>query len=366
MQDLEADRFIYAIHEYTHLLLARSGLHIPLWMNEGWADLNSTLTVKGQKAMIGAVIAGRRDALLQNKWIPLSDLDKVNQKSPMYNEREKASVFYGESWALVHMLFLSDDYRKKFNQFVQATLDGKDISAAILTVYNKPASKVQEDLLKYISNGHLNGAVFDFKADETPGVASLTTVEDVESGLMLADLLALTHKFAEAKTMLAETAKKHPENSAVPKVLGYLLIRTGDQQQGMKDLQKAFDLGTDDPVLCYRLAVMLYATTMDRGAVIAVLRRALALQPDYADARLQLGVTLLEAQDYAASLSELRLITKVPEVSAPWYFSATAIDNAKLGHAEEARKNVDLARKWAKTPAQVKQVEQIFGSLNGK
>ncbi len=366
MQDLERDHFNYAVHEYTHLLIARSELRLPLWMNEGWADLNSTLSVKGGKAMIGDMIAGRRDALLKNPWIPLTDLDKVDQRSPLYNEHEKASVFYGESWALVHMLFLAPDYRTKFEQFVQATVSGKDLASACAAVYGKPAASVQQDLVKYIDGGKLYGAVFAVHPDAAPEPPAVKPVSDTDAGVLLADLLTLTHKYPEARSALETLAKEHPENAPVEEALGYLLIKTGEQSEGIRHLKRAFDLGTTDAVMCYRLAVMLHATTVDRGAVLAILRRALALQPDYTDARLQLGVTLLEAQDYAGSLSELRLIAKVPEASAPWYFSATAIDNAKLGHPEEATKNLELARKWAKTPAQISQVEQVYRSLNGK
>ena len=37
--------------------------------------------------------------------VPLADLLKVDHSSPLYNEGDRASDFYAESWALTHMLF---------------------------------------------------------------------------------------------------------------------------------------------------------------------------------------------------------------------------------------------------------------------
>ncbi len=364
IQDL--DHFNYAIHEYTHLVIARSGLRIPLWMNEGWADLNSTLTEKGKKAMIGDIIPGRREALLRNTWIPLADLDKVDQRSPMYNEREKASVFYGESWALVHMLFLAPQYRKKFDLFVQATVAGKSLADACLTAFGKSAAVVQQDLVKYIGNNQLDGAVFDVNLAGVQVNPVISTMTPLDTGLLLADVLTLTRKFPEAKTALEELSKQYPADPRIPEALGYLTIKMGDRAEGMRLLKESFDKGSNDALMCYRLAVLLHATSVNRGAVLIILRRAIQLQPDYPDARLQLGITLLESQDYAGSLNELRAISKIPEANALWYFAATGIDNAKLGHSEEARKNIDLARKWAKTPAQNQQLDQMMSALGAK
>ena len=38
------------------------------------------------------------------KLLPLATLFEINRTSPYYNEREKSSIFYAESWALIHYL----------------------------------------------------------------------------------------------------------------------------------------------------------------------------------------------------------------------------------------------------------------------
>ena len=365
MRDLEPEHFNYAVHEYTHLVVSRAGVHMPVWMNEGWADLNSTLAIKGHKAMIGDIIAGRRDALLTHSWIPLEDLDKIDQRSPLYNERDKASVFYGESWALMHMLFLSPKYRAKFDGFVRLILSGKNLAAACWEALGKSASGVQADLKDYMDRGRLLGAVFTVNLDGSQETAAVEQLTPLDSGLFLADLLTLEHKYSQAQEAYVALGKTFPDNPEIDKYLGYLEFKTGNQPGGVVLLKKALADGSKDAVLCYRLGVILRASNDFAGALQAQ-RRALELNPEYTVARLELGIVLLQKQDFAGSLLELQKIRKVPEENAPWYFSATAIDNAKLGHSEEARKNASLARKWAKSPAQVSEVEQIIHSLDSR
>jgi len=73
---------------------------------------------------IGALIPGRFQVLQQNQWLPLETLLAVDQNSPYYNERDRAGVFYAESWALIHMLNLSKPYRPEYGKFVTAIVSG--------------------------------------------------------------------------------------------------------------------------------------------------------------------------------------------------------------------------------------------------
>ena len=50
--------------------------------------------------------AHQRSCLLlrDSKMLPLPLLFQVDPKSPYYNERDKQSIFYAQSWALMHYL----------------------------------------------------------------------------------------------------------------------------------------------------------------------------------------------------------------------------------------------------------------------
>lgn len=64
MSEAGVTAFPVAIHEYYHLLVKHSGVELPVWLNEGMAEVYSTLRPNGDKIMVGNVIPGRHAALL--------------------------------------------------------------------------------------------------------------------------------------------------------------------------------------------------------------------------------------------------------------------------------------------------------------
>jgi hypothetical protein len=59
MGDVEEEHFMAAAHEYTHLVVEHAGFKFPVWLNEGLADVYSTLEARGDKTMVGRPIEGR-------------------------------------------------------------------------------------------------------------------------------------------------------------------------------------------------------------------------------------------------------------------------------------------------------------------
>src|SRR5229473_7055296 len=68
MQSIIAENYPVAVHEFTHLLVKHTGFEVPVWFNEGLAELYSTLKPVGKRMEIGGLIPGRFRVLQQNKW----------------------------------------------------------------------------------------------------------------------------------------------------------------------------------------------------------------------------------------------------------------------------------------------------------
>src|SRR5204863_8988570 len=84
-----SETFPIAVHEYVHLLVRHSGMKLPPWLNEGLAELYSTLRPMGDKILVGELIPGRRQALLQEKWVRLTTILAADHNSLYYNEKHK-------------------------------------------------------------------------------------------------------------------------------------------------------------------------------------------------------------------------------------------------------------------------------------
>src|ERR1700761_6221549 len=59
MRSLNPGHYEVAVHEYTHYVMDHAGLKLPVWLNEGLAELYSTLTPRGEQCLIGLPQPGR-------------------------------------------------------------------------------------------------------------------------------------------------------------------------------------------------------------------------------------------------------------------------------------------------------------------
>src|SRR5512141_2030407 len=91
-------------HEYAHLLFRRNGNVWPLWLTEGMADLYSGFEASGRAALIGRPLPPHQQLLETGARMPLRELFSVTHESPEYNEGERQTLFYAESWLLTHYL----------------------------------------------------------------------------------------------------------------------------------------------------------------------------------------------------------------------------------------------------------------------
>ena len=105
--------FHVVYHEYTHALLHLNFSGLPLWMDEGLAEFFGNSMLGEKESRTGTVDAGTLNFLQQRQLIPIETLLEVDHASPYYNEANRASVFYAESWALVHYLMMNPEARQR-------------------------------------------------------------------------------------------------------------------------------------------------------------------------------------------------------------------------------------------------------------
>jgi hypothetical protein len=89
-------------HEYMHLLINTNMPPTPAWFDEGFADYFSTLTVNGKTIEFGNIPEGYPELLSQSRWMKTLDLFSVQHNSSEYNEGDRRSLFYAQSWLTIH------------------------------------------------------------------------------------------------------------------------------------------------------------------------------------------------------------------------------------------------------------------------
>lgn len=295
-----------AIHEYVHLLVRHSGLRLPLWINEGLADLYSSLRQVGGKVVVGHVPPGRIATLRREKWVPLEQVLLADHDSQHYTEKERAGKFYAESWALTHMLSLSNEYRSKLWEVLEALTAGTSSVAALEAVYGMPIENLQRELRSYVQRDRLSGLVFDIKLEKSAEQPSAEPAAGLEVGLLLADLLAGTDKTEAARAMYEKVSSENPEALDPFEALGYLEYRLGDKDQARIQLGRAFELGSMNPTVL-RLYAGLQSEAGDE-AIVLTLVRAVEASPEDIDTKLALGSQLLQRDSYMHAVAILQQV----------------------------------------------------------
>jgi len=100
-------------HEYAHAILNLNFRDLPVWLSEGLAEYFGNSRIRDNEVNIGMPSRYLVETLQQSRLIPIAELLRADQQSPYYNEQNRVSVFYAESWAIVHYLLLDPNARQQ-------------------------------------------------------------------------------------------------------------------------------------------------------------------------------------------------------------------------------------------------------------
>ncbi len=348
MSQTGAETFPIAIHEYVHLVMRHSKRNLPPWLNEGIAELYSTLKPMGDKILVGSLIAGRRQALLQDKWVPLATIMGAGIDSPYYNEKDKAGALYNEGWALTHMLALSPTYRPGFAQAFRSIAEGTPSAQALEKVYGKPMSQIEKDLVLYLRGERFQGVLFPVKLEKTSADLNAEPADAYDVKLLLAEVKDMPSNDAESRQTLDELIAKNPKRSEAYVAIGYLDWRQGREGAARKHFAKAFDLGNRNAQLLWDFGRM--EETSDAAKSMEAFRELLKQDPEHLEARLELGLMQLRTHAAKEAVQTLAPVKKVTPEYAPRLLTLLAYAHLEAGDRTTARTAANQLKQIATNP----------------
>ena len=339
-------------HEFAHLFQNQTSGPVPLWYSEGFSDLYSTLRISGQHADVGEAPPQRVEALKAARWLPLEELLTTNEDSPVYRASARAELFYGESWALVHMLQFDEGYRSNVAEFLRRFQSGRPQLEALRIAFGKSPETIYDDLRRYVRNGHyatttiaLPGPALGRSADPEP-------LSPLESSLLLADLLSVCGKGAEAERRIRQLSKKYDSAPDLHEQWAAVLLAEGKQDDAREQFTRALDLGSKNASTAFELAGLLRDAKADPARVIEMLDKAIHLDPDFVQARILLGVIHEREGRYAQAAHQLDIAVRAkPDSLNAWH--ELAVVRFHLGEKGPALNAAREARKLAKSREEV-------------
>ena len=350
LQDLLPEHREVSAHEFTHFVIAHTGLKVPLWLNEGLADFYSTFRISDSTVTFGRPVAGRLHILRAYSWLPLGALFDVTTTSAYYSEPERMALFYSESWALTHMLVLSTAYGPRFPQFLQTLNQGHSAAESLQLTYNKTLPQVQADLHDYLDTQHLPLLQAHLATTySAPTAASVESISGTQMDVNLAELAVANPDTRTALEMrLASDSSTQPDNAAAEETLGYLALKQGKDDAARTHFRAAVDRHSADPNVLFYLAHLNHAAGAPSSDVVPLLERALTLKPDLNDARLELALVNTSDGHFDEALNALKDLSGVRPENA----YAAAYTKAYCLSQTEQFKDARTAAEYAETLAQ--------------
>ena len=359
------DNFAMVVHEYMHLIVKHSGLRLPVWLNEGWADVYSTLRPQGKETAVGDLLPLRMESLTKEQWLDFDTLTSVTSQSASYNEASRAGIFYAESWALAHMLYLAPDYSANFGRFVAELNAGRSADDACQAAWGRSGAQVMADLRNYFKRKKILGRLYETSLGKDQDEPLPSQLSEFDKSMILADLLTELGKTSEAKAEFERLDLEQPGQAAVARALGDLAAGRRDEDAARSYYEKAFDAGEQDPVMCYDLA-LLERKKGQAAKMLVALERAVQSKPDYTDAALLLGLTRVNLRNFEGGIAALLAIDEIRPEMAPPVYCALSVAYVQTGDFDAARAHLATCGKWSKTEEEKKRVEQVTAFLNAR
>jgi Tfp pilus assembly protein PilF len=295
--DAEGDHpYSVVYHEYTHLLLSKAAEWMPLWLNEGLAEFYQNTDIHEKDVALGEPSGENLALLKQNRLLPLATLFTVDEKSPYYHEENKGSIFYAESWALIHYLRVKDrkDNIDRLTQYSDLLTQKVDPVTAATRAFGD-LKQLQSSLEDYIHQASFNYFKMIAATEVDDSAFTARALTPVQADALRADFLAYNQRTAEARTLLDHVLQEDPNNVSAQETLGFLEFHQGHVEEARQHYAQAVQFDSQSFLAHYYFAAMSMngaVAASDEAKVENSLRTAIKLNPSFAPSYDRLAVFL--------------------------------------------------------------------------
>ncbi|HLJ15379.1 MAG TPA: hypothetical protein VKV15_12840 [Bryobacteraceae bacterium] len=327
---VEAYRVVF--HEYTHLVLNHSSVAFPKWMDEGTAELYSTLEIKGNRVRVGSPVAGHLRTLAHSSWLTAAALSEGSSES---TDPAKVSIFYAQSWALVHMLNFSREYLRGLSGYTALLKRNTPSAIAFHEAFGRTLEQAIQDLHAYVEARRFDTIEMAVPAGETFAV-KVSPMPQEQARMACAELLLRLGHDTEARKLYAQLARDNPGSVEAEVGLATLALHQRQDQEARAHLERALAAGSPTASLYFEYAMLLRDSGAPRAQVDKYLYKTVALDPNFAEAQFLIGVRESDDGHYGKAVDHLRVAAGILPRQA-YFWHALAFAYYKLGQKDAAR-----------------------------
>jgi len=332
-------------HEYTHLLVNNTKGNVPTWFNEGLAEYYSTFAVSNDHEIIlGRPVAHHVNLLRHENLLPLRTLLKVDQKSAYYNERDKQSIFYAESWALMHYFILGNNGRRfnQLNDFLRLLENGDEMEPAFKQAFQTTFEGIERELREYVAKDRFPVAARQLESKLANVEMKSGELSEAEVQAYLGDLLLHCYR-PEAEGYLQKALQLDPKLGLAHASIGMLRVREGKIDAARQSLKLAVEASSQNYLIHYYYAYALSREGMTDDQVVLgyhsdtaarireELKQAIALRPEYIESyNLMAFVNLVTEANLDESIALLKRALETSPARNDLHFTLAQVYMRKL------------------------------------
>ena len=405
--DLFADDSWRAIsHQFAHLLLNYNYPPTPGWFDEGFAEYFSSLRLENKQAQMGSdpeLNLSWREDLIGNQtevrnppksltallsapvWLTIPDLFTMRHDTANYQEGSHNTLFYGESWIVMHYLLNKNKLSETGTYFGLAQNQKMPVEQAIQQAYGMSSSQLEqavkdyfhslaplfqaEDAAKRPGTTNPSGEIYQFSVVGPEEIgASVQPVAEADAQAFLAEaaLRLPEHREQAVKELQSIISQPKLENAVAHRALAWDHMEKKEFDQATEELEKATELDGRDPWLRYYKVLVKYRQREGAGEsfrglanMIQDLRAVLDWDPDFAEAYNLLAMARLEGGGIRSALEAIKTATQLSPrnqtyllnmariymAAKQWDDAAALLENLKTSQnqqiAQAAKKNLE-------------------------
>jgi TonB family protein len=354
-------------HEYYHTISLPYVPDLPLWLAEGLAEFFGHTNIEEKVVGMGEADPVLLQELRNGSLIPLNVLFQVDRSSPYYNEANKTSIFYAESWALAHYLMIGDRmaHKSMLTAYLSALEQGNSPNEAGTIAFGD-LKKLESDLQNYIHGAayyHLTLPTPKFNDDEL----KFRLLSDAEAGAYRGGFSVVRGRYQDATATLEEALRLDPKVALAYQYLALTQFFEGQRDKALESASKSIALDPRNAFTRYmRAFLQTGGSVMGSGDPQTEddLRQAIAINPDFTPPYGLLAVYFAATGrnlDEALALAHKAISFEPGNSNYQLALAQVLVRRNKLDEAELAAKR---ALAWARQPSEKANAENFKSFLD--
>ena len=352
-------------HEYYHAITTPYFPDLPLWLSEGLAEYFGHTNIEDKYVELGQQDTDSVRQLWNATLIPLNALFKVERSSPYYNEADKTSLFYAESWALAHYLMIGDRgaHKPMLAAYLDALNHGKnqDDAAAAFGDLKQLESALQSYIHQtaFLYSKYPAPAIDDDKMKVRP-------LSEAEVDAYRAGFAILRNRVDDANHILAEALHLDPNIALTYQYLSLTQLLAGQRVRALESASKAISLDPGNPLARYMRAFLVSSGSGMKSGDSQIeedLRQAIAASPGFAPPYSLLALYLATVNRNlreALTLAQKAIALEPANSNYQLSLGQVLVRMKRLSEADHAAAR---ARAWAREPQEKKNAADFTAYL---